>query len=154
GLRDRPPPRLFPGYHRLGLLRPRLQAFGRARRGAFRARPRRQLAHRSRGLSLAALRDARLTPVALAATLATMAIPRRRPAALAGADRLQILQALERKVLWLSTWMIHNANHLRPNRDGLKVGGHQSSCASAVTALTALCFHALRPEDRLAVKPH
>ena len=24
-----------------------------------------------------------------------------------------ILHELERKVLWLSTWMIHNANHLR-----------------------------------------
>ena len=28
--------------------------------------------------------------------------------------RLACLRALERKVLWLSTWMIHNANHLRP----------------------------------------
>ncbi len=45
--------------------------------------------------------------------------------------RLACLRALERKVLWLSTWMIHNANHLRPNRDGLKVGGHQASCASS-----------------------
>ncbi|MGA3305740.1 MAG: 1-deoxy-D-xylulose-5-phosphate synthase N-terminal domain-containing protein [Stellaceae bacterium] len=65
-----------------------------------------------------------------------------------------MLRALERKVLWLSTWMIHHANHLRENRDGLKVGGHQASCASAVTLLTALYFHALRPADRVAVKPH
>ena len=64
------------------------------------------------------------------------------------------LEALQRKVLWLATWTIHNANHLRPHRDGLKVGGHQSSCASAVSILTALYFHALRPEDRVAVKPH
>ena len=41
-----------------------------------------------------------------------------------------ILAALERKVLWLSTWTIHHANHLRENADGLKVGGHQASCAS------------------------
>jgi pyruvate dehydrogenase E1 component len=75
-----------------------------------------------------------------------------RPAA--APDRLKLLRALERKALWLATWMIHNANHLRPNRDGLKVGGHQASCASAVTLLTALYFHALRPEDRVAVKPH
>ena len=50
--------------------------------------------------------------------------------------------------------MIHNANHLRPARDGLKVGGHQASCASAATLLTALYMDALRPEDRVAVKPH
>ena len=50
--------------------------------------------------------------------------------------RLACLRALERKVLWLSTWMIHNANHLRPSRDGLKVGGHQASCASLVTLMT------------------
>ncbi len=42
----------------------------------------------------------------------------------------QLLRELERKVLWLSAWTIHHANHLRPNRDGLKVGGHQASCAS------------------------
>jgi pyruvate dehydrogenase E1 component len=64
------------------------------------------------------------------------------------------LRALERKVLWLSTWMIHHANHIRENRDGLKVGGHQVSCASAVTLLSALYFDALRPADRIAVKPH
>ncbi len=69
-------------------------------------------------------------------------------------DDLTCLEALERKVLWLSTWMIHNANHLRPNADGLKVGGHQASSASSVTLLTALYFHVLGPRDRLAVKPH
>src|SRR5581483_7389179 len=69
-------------------------------------------------------------------------------------DRIACLKSLERRALWLATWMIHNANHLRPNRDGLKVGGHQASCASAVTLLTALYFDVLRPEDRVAVKPH
>lgn len=69
-------------------------------------------------------------------------------------DRLAILAELERKVLWLSSWIIHNANHLRPNRDGLKVGGHQASSASVVTLLTALFFDVLKPEDRIAVKPH
>jgi len=68
--------------------------------------------------------------------------------------KIACLMALERKVLWLSTWMIHNANHLRPNRDGLKVGGHQASSASVVTLMTALYFDVLRPQDRLAVKPH
>jgi len=69
-------------------------------------------------------------------------------------NKLACLTALERKVLWLSTWMIHNANHIRPNRDGLKVGGHQASSASVVTLMTALYFDVLRPQDRVAVKPH
>src|SRR3974377_1392191 len=68
-------------------------------------------------------------------------------------DKLECLTALERKVLWLSTWMIHNANHLRPNRDGLKVGGHQASSASVATLMTALYFDVLRPQDRVAVTP-
>ncbi len=68
--------------------------------------------------------------------------------------RLPYLSELERKVLWLSSWMIHNANHLRPNEDGLKVGGHQASSASLATIMTALYFAVLRPEDRVAVKPH
>jgi len=69
-------------------------------------------------------------------------------------DDLVLLKALERKCLWLSAWMIHNANHLRPKTDGLKVGGHQASSASMVSLLTALYFAVLRPEDRVAVKPH
>jgi len=64
------------------------------------------------------------------------------------------LRALERKVLWLAVWMIHHANHVRPKRDGLKVGGHQASCTSIVTLMTALYFDVLRPFDRVAVKPH
>jgi pyruvate dehydrogenase E1 component len=67
---------------------------------------------------------------------------------------LALLAELERKVLWLSSWMIHNANHLRDSGDGLKVGGHQASSASLATIMTALYFHVLRPQDRVAVKPH
>src|SRR3984885_10778303 len=67
---------------------------------------------------------------------------------------LSILTALERKVLWLATWTIHHANHLRENSDGVKVGGHQASSASLATIMTALYFHTLRPQDRVAVKPH
>ena len=70
------------------------------------------------------------------------------------AATVAMLRALERKVLWLSSWMIHNANHVRPKRDGLKVGGHQASSASLATLMTALYFHTLRPQDRVAVKPH
>lgn len=50
--------------------------------------------------------------------------------------------------------MIHNANHIRPKADGIKAGGHQASSASMVSIMTARCFTALRPEDRVAVKPH
>ena len=67
---------------------------------------------------------------------------------------LACLAELERKVLWLASWTIHNANHVRPNLDGLKIGGHQASSASMSTILTTLYFSALRPEDRVAVKPH
>jgi pyruvate dehydrogenase E1 component len=68
--------------------------------------------------------------------------------------RLELLSALARKVLWLSSWTIHHANHIRPNSDGLKVGGHQASSASLATIMSALYFSVLRPEDRVAVKPH
>ncbi len=69
-------------------------------------------------------------------------------------DRLACLASLEKKVLWLSTWMIHNANHIRPSRDGLKVGGHQASSASVATLMTALYLEIMQPQDRVAVKPH
>jgi pyruvate dehydrogenase E1 component len=64
------------------------------------------------------------------------------------------LRQVEARLLWLSHWMIHHANHLRQNDDDIKVGGHQASSASMVSILTALYFAALRPEDRVAVKPH
>jgi pyruvate dehydrogenase E1 component len=74
--------------------------------------------------------------------------------AAATASRLALLKQLERKLLWLSAWMIHTANHVRPHRDGLKVGGHQASCASVISIIAALYFELLRPQDRVAVKPH
>jgi pyruvate dehydrogenase E1 component len=76
------------------------------------------------------------------------------PIAPADTRHVQILKQLERKLLWLSAWMIHNANHIRPNRDGLKVGGHQASCASVISVMAALYFEIARPQDRIAVKPH
>ena len=69
-------------------------------------------------------------------------------------DRLAALKALEQKVLWLSVWIIHHANHLRSSDGELKVGGHQASSASMVTLMSALYFSTLRPHDRVAVKPH
>jgi pyruvate dehydrogenase E1 component len=68
---------------------------------------------------------------------------------------LSTLKTLEQRLLWLACWTIHNANHLRAKGDDdVKVGGHQASSASLVSILTALYFHVLRPEDRVAVKPH
>lgn len=64
------------------------------------------------------------------------------------------LKTIEQRLLWLSHWMIHNANHIRPKEDGIKIGGHQASSASMVSIMTALYFSALRPQDRVAVKPH
>jgi pyruvate dehydrogenase E1 component len=68
--------------------------------------------------------------------------------------RLETLNSIQRRVLWLATNMIHHANHVRPNPDGVKVGGHQASSASLVTVLTALYFHFLQPGDRVSIKPH
>jgi len=68
---------------------------------------------------------------------------------------LDHLDTLHRRLLWLSCWTIHHANHLRDKDEAeVKVGGHQASSASMAAILTALYFHALRPEDRVAVKPH
>ncbi len=82
---------------------------------------------------------------------ATEAVAPARP--IAPAD-LAILRQLERKILWLSSWTIHHANHVRSSVDGVKVGGHQASSASCTTLMTALYLHALRAHDRVAVKPH
>src|SRR5487761_2470691 len=76
-----------------------------------------------------------------------------RPAPALAPDRVALLHQIESKLLWLSAWMVHNANHLRPNRDGLKVGGHQASCASVISIMTALYFEIARPQDRIAVTP-
>ena len=69
-------------------------------------------------------------------------------------SRLDVLDRIQKKVLWLGTYMVHHANSLRPNPDGVKVGGHQASSSSIVSLLTALYFDALRPDDLVAVKAH
>src|SRR5690349_5448684 len=67
---------------------------------------------------------------------------------------IEALKILDERLRWLSAWTIHHANHIRYNDDGLKVGGHQASCASMTAIMAALYFHALGPNDRVAVKPH
>jgi pyruvate dehydrogenase E1 component len=70
------------------------------------------------------------------------------------AELIRTLETIDQRLRWMSAWIIHNANHLRESRDGLKVGGHQASCASMTAIMSALYFHALRPQDKVAVKPH
>ena len=70
------------------------------------------------------------------------------------ATDIEALKILDERLRWLSAWTIHHANHIRDNDDGLKVGGHQASCASMSAIMAALYFHALGPNDRVAVKPH
>ncbi|MBP0457206.1 transketolase-like TK C-terminal-containing protein [Streptomyces montanisoli] len=67
---------------------------------------------------------------------------------------LDVLREVEDRVLWLSSAIVHHANRVRPNSSGLKVGGHQASCASMVSIMTTLWFRHLRPGDRVSVKPH
>ncbi len=74
-------------------------------------------------------------------------------AQLSDQDR-QLLEEVQRRVLWLSVRMVDAANRERENTDGIKVGGHQASSASLVTAMTALWFRHLAAADRVAVKPH
>ena len=76
-----------------------------------------------------------------------------RSAAREGAD-LATLHEVERRVLWLATAIVDHANRVRPNPDGLKVGGHQASSASITTIMTALWLHQLKAQDRVSVKPH
>jgi pyruvate dehydrogenase E1 component len=67
---------------------------------------------------------------------------------------LATLTAIESRVLWLATSIIHHANRVRVTPSGVKVGGHQASSASAVSIMTALWFEHLRAPDRISVKPH
>jgi pyruvate dehydrogenase E1 component len=64
------------------------------------------------------------------------------------------LEEIQRRVLWLTTLMVHHANKVRSNPTGIKVGGHEASSASVVTLMTALFFDFMRAGDRIAVKPH
>ncbi len=66
----------------------------------------------------------------------------------------EFLRQIEQRLLWLSHWMIHHANHIRSSENTIKTGGHQASSASMVSILTALYFVTLKNNDRVAVKPH
>ena len=67
---------------------------------------------------------------------------------------LDMLDRIQRRVLWLSTYMVHYANFVRPNPDGIKIGGHEASSSSVLSLLTVLYFYFLRSGDRVSIKPH
>src|SRR5829696_10150529 len=67
---------------------------------------------------------------------------------------LELLAAVERRVLWLATAIVDHAHRVRPNPTGLKVGGHQASSASMTSIMTSLYFAQLGRDDRVSVKPH
>src|SRR4051794_35870557 len=67
---------------------------------------------------------------------------------------IEVLEAVQRRVLWLATSIVHHANRVRKTPSGVKVGGHQASSASMASIMTALYFHHLRAPDRVSVKPH
>ena len=67
---------------------------------------------------------------------------------------LDVLDEVQRRVLWLAASIVHHANHVRRTRSGVKVGGHQASSASMVSLMTALWFGVLEAPDRVSVKPH
>src|SRR5713226_3927441 len=71
----------------------------------------------------------------------------------AGVD-IDVLESLQRRVLWLAMSIVHHANKVRRTPSGVKVGGHQASSASVVSIMTALYFEYLRAPDRVSVKPH
>src|SRR3984957_6281172 len=67
---------------------------------------------------------------------------------------LELLDLVQRRVLWLATSIVHHANKIRETPSGVKVGGHQASSASMVSIMSALYFAHLRAPDRVSVKPH
>ena len=69
-------------------------------------------------------------------------------------EYLDTLNRIQERIMWLSMRIVHEANSIRPQRDGVKVGGHQASSASMVTIMTALYFHLLKHGDKVSVKPH
>ncbi len=66
----------------------------------------------------------------------------------------EVLERIQRRVLWLAVRMVDHANRNRADAGGIKIGGHQASSASMVGIMTSLWFGHLRGADKVAVKPH
>jgi pyruvate dehydrogenase E1 component len=75
-------------------------------------------------------------------------------AAAAAGPPTDVIDRVAERALWLAVRMIHEANLVRPNEDGLKVGGHQASSASVVSILATLYLRWLDRHDLVSVKPH
>jgi pyruvate dehydrogenase E1 component len=69
-------------------------------------------------------------------------------------EALDVLDRVQRRVLWLAASQVHHANKVRSTGSGVKVGGHQASSASMVSIMSALYFWRLQATDRVSVKPH
>lgn len=67
---------------------------------------------------------------------------------------LDVLEAVQRRVLWIATSIVHHANKVRHTSSGVKVGGHQASSASMASIMTALYFAHAEAADEISVKPH
>ena len=76
---------------------------------------------------------------------------------------LEVLDEIQRRVLWLAVRMVDHANRERiaapapGGRDAefaVKVGGHMASSASMVGIMTSLWFGHITGADKVAVKPH
>ncbi len=76
------------------------------------------------------------------------------PETLIETNDADVLRRLEKRLLWLSTYSVHYANHVRDRAQGVKIGGHQASSSSVVSLMTAMFFRWLKTGDRLAIKPH
>lgn len=71
------------------------------------------------------------------------------------AERWKLVRAAEDWASWLAVWMVYWANNKPENKKRKpKVGGHQASVVSSSSVLTAAYLEILRPQDRIAVKPH
>lgn len=65
---------------------------------------------------------------------------------------ISTLEEIQQRVLWLASRIVDVAN--RRGDTEVKVGGHQASCASMASIMTALWFGHIGGEDKVAVKPH
>src|SRR3954465_6437036 len=76
------------------------------------------------------------------------------PASETTTSNLPVLEAVQDRVLWLATSIVHHANRVGKSPSGGKVGGHPAPPASMVSIMSALWVEHLRAPDRVSVKPH
>lgn len=84
--------------------------------------------------------------------MATLSAPHDAAPAQSPIDRIALLDLLDRRLRWLSAWMIHNANHLRDSRDDLKVGSQSRENIAAFRGrgVASSAFDSLAQDYRVA----